>query len=416
MRRGIRAHTRSNWRAAACAAALLLCATATQAEGTLDLPIGDPARAQRQAPLALDAVTDTATGELIGPSELARRLADTRILFIGEEHTNDEFHRVQLRVLEALVASGREVLVGLEMFPWTQQAVLDDWIAGRLDEPTFVERSQWYETWSHHWGHYRDIFLYAQRQKLRMYGINAPRDVVRTVRAKGFDALDAAARERMPPSLDLTSDEHRRMFTASFSADDALHLTSLNAEQREGMYRAQVTWDGAMGWNAKRALQQHGGPKAIMVVLIGAGHVTYGLGSERQIRPHFRERITSLVPVAVRDADNAPVASVRASYANFIWGVPRADGPGLPVLGVSLSGRIGPNPTQVIAVDKASPAAAAGVRVGDVLLAIDGRPIDSMAALQRQTAGYRWGDEARLRVRRDNAETDLIVPFRRAGS
>lgn len=403
------------WKAA-LTAALILGALPAEAAGTLDLPIGDPARAQRQAPVRLDAVTDTATGELLGPSELARRLSNTRILFIGEEHTNDEFHRVQLRVLEALVAAGREVLIGLEMFPWTQQAVLDDWTAGRLDEPTFVERSLWYETWSHHWGHYRDIFLYAQRQQLRMYGINAPREVVRTVRSKGFEALAPDARERMPPSLDLGSDEHRRMFTASFSADDALHLTSRNEEQREGMYRAQVTWDGAMGWNAMRALQQHGGPKAIMVVLIGAGHVTYGLGSERQIRPHFRERIASLVPVAVRDSDNAPITNVRASYANFIWGVPREDGPGLPVLGVSLAGRIGASPTQVIAVDRNSPAAAAGVRVGDVLLTLDGAMLDSTAALQRRTADYRWGDEARLRIRRGSEEIDLIVPFRRAGS
>jgi uncharacterized iron-regulated protein len=397
-------------------AALFVSAGAALAAGTLDLPIGDPARAQREAPLRLDAVTDTATGELIGPAELARRLADTRILFIGEEHTNDEFHRVQLRVLEALVAADREVLIGLEMFPWTQQAVLDDWTAGRLDEQTFVERSRWYETWSHHWGHYRDIFLYAQRRKLPMYGINAPREVVRTVRSKGFEALEPAARERMPPALDLSSDEHRRMFRASFSADDLLHMTSLNDEQREGMYRAQVTWDAAMGWNALRALEQHGGPKAIMVVLIGAGHVTYGLGSERQIRPYFKGRISSLVPVPVRGADGGAIDAVRASYANYLWGVPASDGPGLPVLGVSLAGSMGKDPTRVIDLDQRSPAGVAGVRVGDVLLSLDGTPLTSTAALQRKTADYQWGDVAQLRIRRGEQEMTLVVPFRRAGS
>lgn len=396
-------------------AALFVCAAGASAGSTLDLPIGDPARAQRIAPVRLDAVTDTASGELIGPAELVRRLADTRILFIGEEHTNDEFHRVQLRVLEALVAAGREVLIGLEMFPWTQQAVLDDWIQGRLDEQAFVERSRWYETWSHHWGHYRDIFLYAQRRGLRMYGINAPREVVRTVRSKGFEALDPESRERMPPSLDVSSDEHRQMFRASFSADDLLHMTSLDEARREAMYRAQVTWDGAMGWNAMRALEQDGGPKAIMVVLIGAGHVTYGLGAERQIRPYFKGRISSLVPVPVRDTAGSPITGVRASYANYLWGVPASDGPGLPVLGVSLAGSTGANPTRVIDVNRRSPAALAGVRVGDVLLALDGTPLTSVAAMQRKTSDYRWGDEAQLRVRRGEEELTLVVPFRRAG-
>lgn len=406
---------RALMRAAALLAALGMAATGARAENMLDLPIGDAERAQRQAQIKLDAITDTANNELIGPAELARRLADTRILFIGEEHTNDEFHRVQLRVLEALVAAGREVLIGLEMFPWTDQAVLDEWVAGRLDERSFVDRSRWYETWSHHWGHYRDIFLYAQRQRLRMYGINAPREVVRTVRARGFEALDPAARERMPPALDLSSDEHRRMFRASFSADDLLHMTSLNDEQREAMYRAQATWDAAMGWNAMRSLERHGGPNAIMVVLIGAGHVTYGLGAERQIRAHFKGRIGSLVPVPVRDAACGAINNVRASYADYVWGVPASDGPGLPVLGVSLAGSMGASPTRVIDVDRRSPAALAGVRVGDVLLALDGTPLPSGAALQRKTADYQWGDEARLHIRRGDEELTLVVPFRRAG-
>lgn len=401
-------------RAVASAAALFICGTAL-AEGTLDLAIGDPARAQRIAPLVLDAATDTANDQLLTPQELAARLADTKILFIGEEHTNLEFHRVQLRVIQALHDAGREVLIGLEMFPYTQQAVLDKWTRGRMTEQQFVDGSGWYETWSHHWGHYRDIFLYAKANKLAMYGINAPREVVRTMRAKGIEALDADARAHMPPNLDLTSEEHRAMFRASFSADDLLHMTSLNEEQREGMYRAQATWDGAMGWNAMKALKEHGGPKAIMVVLIGSGHVTYGLGAERQIRPHFDGRISSLVPVAVLDENNQPRKGVRASYANFLWGVPATDGPGLPVLGVSLAGRMGKSPTKVIDLDKESPAAMAGIRIGDVLLSLDGTPIDSMTALQRKTADYVWGDAAKLIIQRGTEELTLIVPFRRPG-
>lgn len=406
-------------RAATSVAALLLSAAATLAVAAppalSDLPLGDPGRAQREAPMRLDAVTDTASGELISPGELAKRLTDTQLLFIGEEHTNLEFHRVQLRVIQALHDAGRQVLIGLEMYPYTQQAELDRWTQGRIKEAEFVQKSGWYENWSHHWGHYRDIFNYAQANKIGMYGINAPRDVVRTVRAKGWDALDRQAREHMPPVLDITSSEHRTMFIASFSADDALHLTSLSDEQREGMYRAQVTWDGAMGWNAAKALADHGGPKTIMVVLIGAGHVMYGLGAERQLKSSFKGHISSLIPVPVRDSDDKPVASVRASYANFLWGVPASEGPGLPVLGVSLAGKMGKEPTKVIDIDKRSPAADAGIKVGDVLVALDGYKISSTADLQRKTADYLWGDTAQLTLQRGSETLTLLVSFRRPG-
>jgi uncharacterized iron-regulated protein len=406
-------------RAVTSVAAFLFYATATFAfaapPALSDLPIGDPVRAQMQARVRLDAVTDTATDELISPSELAKRLVNTQLLFIGEEHTNLEFHRVQLRVIQALHDSGRQVLIGLEMYPYTQRAELELWTQGRIKEGEFLLKSGWYETWSHHWGYYRDIFNYAQANKINLYGINAPRDVVRTVRAKGWDALDPEARQHMPLVLDVTSEEHRQMFRASFSPDDALHLTSLSDEQREGMYRAQVTWDGAMGWNAAKALADHGGPKAIMVVLIGAGHVMYGLGAERQLKTSFKGRISSLIPVPVRDADDKPVASVRASYANFLWGVPATDGPGLPVLGVSLAGKMGKEPTKVIDVDKGSPADQAGIKLGDVLLALGGSRINATAELQRKTADYLWGDTAELTLRRGTESVTLLVPFRRPG-
>ena len=139
-----------------------------------------------------------------------------------------------------------------------------------------------------------------------MFGVNIPRDQVKTVRMKGFEGLSAEQAAHMPESVNTDSDEHRQLFRAYFEADDALHA-AISAEQWDGMYRAQCTWDAAMGWNARMALEQHGGEDAIMVVLIGAGHVTYGLGAERQIKDAFDGRISSLAPVPIRDHENEPV-------------------------------------------------------------------------------------------------------------
>jgi uncharacterized iron-regulated protein len=378
------------------------------------LAIGDPARRERQAPVLLDGVTDTATNEVIDTTILTQRLRDVRVLFIGETHTDAESHRVQLSVIRALHAAGREVILGLEMFPYTTVEPLEQWIQGKLSESQFLERAKWYETWAHHWNNYREIFLFARHQRLRMVGVNAPREVVRTVRANGLDALDASTRKRMPPSLDTANPEHRQLVRSYFEADDLLH-TKMPPEQLEGLYLAQVTWDAAMGWNAGQVLTVPANPREIVVVLIGSGHVAYGLGAERQLAPHFKGRIASLIPVTVHQGpEGNPVASVRASYANYIWGVPWTAQPSWPLLGVSLAGRIGTEPSKVIQVDPGSTAAQAGIKVGDILRVLDGTKIDGTTALQRKTGDYAWGDAAKLTIEREGQSLMFDIVFRRA--
>ena len=150
-----------------------------------------------------------------------------------------------------------------------------------------------------------------------------------------------------------------------------------------------------------------------MVVLIGAGHVTYGLGAERQIADAFDGGISSLVPVPIRTNDNEPVHEVRASYADFIWGVPPEIEPEYPSLGVSLAGAIGSAPTKVIQVSDDSVAQRAGVRFGDVLLDLDHSKLDSTVALRKRIAGYDWGDSTVLRFERDGEIRALEIHFRR---
>ena len=166
--------------------------------GVFDLGIGDSERKGRHAPVVLDGITDAGTGDLLSPGELAERLADTRILFIGEDHTDMDFHRVQARVLEELHRTGREVMIGLEMYPYTQQEILNEWSDGLLTEEEFVESSGWYENWGYRWDYYRRIFLFARDNGIPMFGVNVPRNYVRTVRTKGFEGLSAEQAAHMP--------------------------------------------------------------------------------------------------------------------------------------------------------------------------------------------------------------------------
>ena len=68
---------------------------------------------------------------------------------------------------------------------------------------------------------------------------------------------------------------------------------------------------------------------------------------------------------------------------------------------------------QVVAVDRNSPAAAAGVKMGDVVLAIDGQAVTSREIFNRLSASKDWGDIAEVKVRRGDEEITLKLSLRR---
>jgi uncharacterized iron-regulated protein len=403
-------------RTAAFAAAILLALTASPLfaeDAAYDLPLGDPARREKTLAPSLDTITDARTAAATAPAEVARRLAKTRLVFLGESHTNAEFHRVQLQVIRELHRAGRKVLVGLEMYPVAEQPVLDLWNSGTLSETEFVERSQWYRNWGYHWNYYRDIFLFCRDAKIPLYGVNVPRELVSDVRKKGFDGLAPEQKTLLPPKIDTESADHRRLFKAFFEDSDSMHSASMPESMWDGMFRAQCTWDAAMAWNAVSALKKATDPNAVMVVLIGAGHVAYGLGAARQAALWFDGPSASVIPIPVVDEKSRP-ARVRASYADFVWGVPKETDPAYPVLGLSTRDpKDGSEGYPVINVEKDSVAETAGFKVGDVLLAMDGTPLKAKGTFNRLMAEKRWSDTASYEVKRGEEKVTLLATLAR---
>lgn len=69
----------------------------------------------------------------------------------------------------------------------------------------------------------------------------------------------------------------------------------------------------------------------------------------------------------------------------------------------------GPATAQIRGVMPGSPAAAAGLRAGDVILAVGGRSVRRGAELQDCIRRYRAGDEVSLRVAREGRRLELRV-------
>jgi len=396
-------------------AALLLVASALSAatEDILRLPIGDPARREKTVPLVLDAITESATGAALRPSDLPARLAGVRILFVGEGHVSAESHAVELAVLRELANSGRRVTVALEMYPAEAQPALDDWTAGKLSEADFVERSGWARHWSYNWNYYREIFLLARDRHMKLLGANVPPELVSTVGRKGLDALEPAQRALLPGSVDWDNAEAKRLFRASFDQEE-FHGGMPDA-MLERMVQAQATWDAAFGWTAAKAAKADPDPKSIVVVIAGEGHVLYGMGAERQARLWFDGKTASLVPISISDREKGKcdIRVVQASLADFVWGIPEEEDPPYPLPGFSTRWIQTDNVPEVIQVEKKSSAARAGLKVGDRILEIDGNSAADREAIHRAFATKRWGDGVRIKVKRGAETIPLDFALRR---
>ena len=384
------------------------------AERSLELEIGDPARREHKASLVLDAITDTRTGELLSPEQLASRLASTRIVLVGESHTDINFHRAQLGIIQALDRAGRTVLVGLEMYPYTKQEYLDHWVADRYTEQGFLDISDWYQAWGYHWNYYRDIFLFARNRGLPMFALNTPREVIAAVREKGLENLTDEQREHLPPEVDTDSEEHFLLFKAFFDDDDEFHA-SMTDDQWRSMFAAQCSWDATFGFNALKVLETYDDPQAILVVLVGSGHTAYDLGIQRQIANWSDVEVRTVIPISVRGMDDdEPIESVQASYADFLWGLPAEQSPIYPSVGISTrSGGDEDSRRTVIYIAEDSPGEAAGFQMNDLLVAMDGHPLPDRRTFARLMSEKRWGDQTVIRVERDGVEIDLTVDLRR---
>lgn len=150
---------------------------------------------------------------------------------------------------------------------------------------------------------------------------------------------------------------------------------------------------------------------SILVVLVGSGHVAYGVGIEHQARQWFQGKITTLIPVPVQDSEGKPVSAVRASYANFVWGIPYERDSLYPSLGFSTTETAGAR--KIIAIEKDSIAARSGFQVDDQVLALDGIPTPDRETWNRLMATKNWGDTAVITVKRGASEIPIRAELRR---
>ncbi len=256
-------------------------------------------------PVARDTILAAATRQSIGFDALIDELANVRVVYVGENHPNMHHHHIQLRIIQALAARNPALMVGMEMFDYTYQPILDDWSSGRLDTEQFIEKTHWYANWRYNFELYQPILEYLKTADLRLVGLNVPFYLPARIATGGLTNLAETDKQHLPSQIDLTHPAHRAYVRTIF---DRHRIRG--RRKFEYFYAAQCVWDEAMAGQIHRHLQD-----GQMVVLAGNGHIIekFGIPDRAHRRNQQTFKTVYLSPVK---------AEVKLSFGDFIWIAP----------------------------------------------------------------------------------------------
>lgn len=350
----------------------------------------------------VDGVLDARDSRVVDFEAMADDLASVRVVYVGESHTNEEHHALQLRVIEALGRRGREVVIGMEMLQRPYQEVVDRWTAGSLDEGAFLREVHWFDQWGD-WRLYAPILRHARDRGLRVAALHLPDLgpgglISREISKSGLDGLPPWMRTRLPVDIDLTSRAHRAAIRAVFQGHPGMKIDEARFDR---FYQAQVSWDETMAESAAAALDAAPG-KAVLVVLAGSMHVKGFYGMPERVRRRNGLDYRVVLPLEREEFPEAglPLGMGRPADYVLFTGPSPTEPPGR--LGVELRG----GDAMVKTVSPGGAAAQAGLEAGDVLLSVDGAPVADLVDLRLALEGRAAGTSVRLRWRRGTEERE----------
>ncbi len=407
-------------------AGIIVIAVAGYAADVNQLPLGDPSRAYQFGTARAGQLYDCIAGSVITRRQAVDELAKGRVILLGEEHTSLDQKHLQAGLVDALARRIPNLVLGMEFFERGDGPVLEKWTSGTLRGDDFLLASHWYDRGGYNWVYYAPVMQAARAHHMRIVGLNIPRTIPHTVSMKGLKGLSKAQQAEIGPIDTGGSAQHRYLISRYFGDTIAL----LPSSWFERMYEAQCVWDVAMARSILANLPTDGA----MVVIVGSGHVAYGLGIARRIHEELAAHdlpdihVTTFCPVTAPAPEPAgaepqghpmpgmshggsaggPPALFVRSLADVV-GVfaDRGGVEAVPRIGLKLKVAKGAIIVRRVWPETAS--AAAGLRKGDRIVDLNGVKPRDVHHLRLALARLRWGGRLDMKVVRDGKEVDCAA-------
>lgn len=289
-------------------------------------------------------VYDTQAKQWIDLETLLAHVTKGEVVFIGEQHNDDDGHKLELAIVQGVARRRPNSVVAMEMFERDAQSSLDDYLAGRISETEFLSRSR---PWNNYVSDYRPIVEFARSQRWKVIGSNAPQRLARAVANNGLSIIERFSdpdRPLIAEQIDCPADSYRERFSQTMLAmmapagggennphanphanphggaagAAAPDMTAIN-ERIERFYFAQCIKDETMGESIAKLIKDKEN-KPFIIHINGAFHSDYGEGTMSRARrrlPNSQINNISIVPVENIDKINPDEYSKQANYLIF---------------------------------------------------------------------------------------------------
>lgn len=282
-----------------------------------------PLRPETAAKSLEPGIYRVATGERLEPEALFAALAKHRFVVVGETHTDPWHHEVQLQVYQGVSArkSGPTAL-GMEMFQRPYQAPLDAYVAGTIEQPEMLEKTEYMKRWRFDPKMYAPLWEHARAKRAPVVALNARKELTRKIAKVGVDGLSADEKKDLP-ELDLSNTAHKAWMRDIFKAHGGHQMDDAMFDR---FYQAQVTWDETMADTAWRFVQKGG--VEVMVIVAGTGHVqrSFGIPGRLRRRAGAPEAVVTLIPVSGSGPHGSGAVTTATfktwaeqGWADYVW-------------------------------------------------------------------------------------------------
>jgi len=309
-------------------------------------------------------------------------LTASRIIYIGERHDRFAHHINQLQIIKKMHNAGYKLAVGMEMFQKPFQPVVNDYLAGRIDEHEFLQKTEYFSRWRYDYNLYKPIIDYLKQQNLPLVALNIRSDISRKVAREGIYSLSDKEKTQFSRSIDFSNERYRRNLNQVFS----LHKEQGELKDFSFFLQAQILWDEAMAESARQFLTDH--PESKLVILAGNGHLRHKYGIPERLYRRNHEPFT----VVVQDEE------IEDGIADYVLITTELEGEKSPRLGVIVEEK--DHGLEVMSIGHNSPAQKAGLQKGDVIQMIAGQSIQSPADLKLALFYSKIGSRLKIQLER----------------
>jgi hypothetical protein len=122
---------------------------------------------------------------VLAPEELKIKFESADVLLVGDYHALPASQRYAVSLLREAAASGRPVVLAVETVFSRDQHILDEWLAGEIDDGELRDRIRFDHDWGYAWEPFLELLRTGRQLGKGIYGLDCmPRGDLRKIAAR----------------------------------------------------------------------------------------------------------------------------------------------------------------------------------------------------------------------------------------